>query len=174
VPHGGDGLIVASTLEPMQTRLAGACAALSGVNGALSIAAAAYGRHDLVDAYPREIVSIAANLQLAHAVALLGVAGLAEVTRSHWISAAGLAAGCFALGTVLFSATLYVLGLAGVLLLEGAAPAGGLLLMVGWLVIAFIGVRGLMRRRIANPPSPRRGVENTPMRGYHGDTHRLP
>jgi hypothetical protein len=31
-----------------------------------------------------------------------------------------------------------------------------------------------MRRRIANPPSPRRGVENTPMRGYHGDTHRLP
>jgi uncharacterized membrane protein YgdD (TMEM256/DUF423 family) len=131
----------------MKNSLAAACAALAGAHGAFSIAAAAYGRHDLVDAYPRDVVSIAANLQLAHAVALLGVAGLAEITCSRWISAAGLAVGCFALGIILFSGTLYALGLSGVLLLEGAAPAGGLLLIVGWLVIAFIGLRGLMTRQ---------------------------
>lgn len=131
----------------MKNRLAGACAALGGANGAFSIAAAAYGRHDLVDGYPREIVSIAANLQLVHGVALLGVAGLAETIGSRWVSAAGLAAACFGLGTILFSGTLYVLGLSGLLLLEGAAPAGGLLLIAGWLVIAFIGLRGLMTGR---------------------------
>jgi uncharacterized membrane protein YgdD (TMEM256/DUF423 family) len=131
----------------MKNRLAGACTALGGANGALSIAAAAYGRHELVDAYPRELVSIAANLQLAHAVALLGVAAFAEITGSAWVSAAGLAAVCLALGMMLFSGTLYVVGLSGVLLLEGAAPAGGLLLILGWLVIAFIGLRGLTTRR---------------------------
>jgi uncharacterized membrane protein YgdD (TMEM256/DUF423 family) len=124
--------------------LASACAALAGANGAFSIAAAAYGRHDVVDAYPREVISIAANLQLAHAVALLALAALAELTGSRWASAAGLAATSFALGTVLFSGTLYVLGLYGVLLLEGSAPAGGLLLIVGWLVITFMGLRSLM------------------------------
>jgi uncharacterized membrane protein YgdD (TMEM256/DUF423 family) len=128
----------------LNNRLAGACAALSGTNGAFAIAAAAYGRHDLADAYPREIVSIAANLQLAHAVALLGLAAFAELTDARWASAAGLAATSFALGTILFSGTLYVLGLYGVVLLEGAAPAGGLLLIVGWLTIAFMGLRSLM------------------------------
>lgn len=128
----------------LNNRLAGACASLAGANGAFAIAAAAYGRHDLADAYPREIVSIAANLQLAHAVALLGLAALAELTDSRWASTLGLAATSFALGTILFSGTLYVLGLYGVLLLEGAAPAGGLFLIVGWLVIAFMGLRSLM------------------------------
>lgn len=130
----------------LNNRLASACAALAGANGAFSIAAAAYGRHDLVDAYPREIVSIAANLQLAHAVALLALAAFAELTGSRWASAAGLAATSFALGTVLFSGTLYVLGLYGVLLLEDAAPAGGLLLIAGWLAIVFMGLRSLMSR----------------------------
>lgn len=137
---------VSSGVKLLNNRLAGACAALGGANGAFAIAAAAYGRHDVVDAYPREIISIAANLQLGHAVALLALAALAELTDSRWGSAAGLAATSFALGTILFSGTLYVLGLSGVLLLEGAAPAGGLLLIVGWLTIAFMGLRSLMSR----------------------------
>ncbi len=120
---------------------------VGGINGALAIAAAAYGRHQLGDEYSREIFSIAASYQLGHAIALLGVACLAELSEASWASPAGVAAASFATGTALFSGTLYVLGIGGLLVIEGAAPVGGLLLIFGWLVLAFIGIRGMGARR---------------------------
>lgn len=120
---------------------------VAGINGAIAIAAAAYGRHSVVDEYSRELLSIAANYQLGHAVALLAVACLAELSEAGWASAAGVAAACFAAGTALFCGTLYVLGIGGFLVMEGAAPVGGLLLISGWLALAFMGFQGAGVRR---------------------------
>jgi uncharacterized membrane protein YgdD (TMEM256/DUF423 family) len=61
-------------------------------------------------------------------------------------SATGVAAAAFTLGTILFSGTLYAVGMLGFLPVQGVAPAGGMLLIGGWLAVAFIGARYLVRR----------------------------
>lgn len=138
-------LAVDPTAPPLlNNRLASVCVVLAGINGAIAVAAGAYGRHGLADAYPREIVAIAADYQLAHALALGGLACLAELLDVRGASAAGAAAGAFSLGIILFSGTLYALGITGFLIAPGAAPAGGILLIAGWLTLAFIGIRSFL------------------------------
>lgn len=131
----------------MNNRLASICLVLAGINGGIAVAAAAYGRHALTDPYPREIFAIAADYQLSHALALVGLACLAELTRASVASAAGAAAAAFAIGIVLFSGALYAFAATGLLLAPGAAPAGGILLIAGWLTVAFIGGRSVLKRR---------------------------
>lgn len=131
----------------LRNRLASLCLLLAGVNGAVAIAAGAYSRHSSGDAYGREVLTIAADYQLGHALALLGLACLAEHSGSGVASPAGAATACFALGIILFSGTLYALGITGNLPVEGAAPAGGLFLILGWLIAGSIGARSLVGRR---------------------------
>lgn len=131
----------------LKNGVARVCAVAGGINGALAIAAAAYGRHQVADEYSREILSIAASYQLGHAIALIGVACLAELSEASWASPAGVAAACFATGTALFCGALYILGIGGLLVIEGAAPVGGLLLIFGWLALTFIGLRRVGARR---------------------------
>ncbi len=119
---------------------------MAGVNGFLAVAAGAYGRHAVSEAYPREIMAIASQYQLGHALALLAVAWLAASGEARWLSAAGFAAVAFTLGILLFSGTLYAFALSGDLPIAGTAPAGGFLLMAGWLTFVWIGARGLLRR----------------------------
>jgi len=47
----------------------------------------------------------------------------------------------FTIGIVLFSGTLYIFGLTGSLPMSGLAPAGGLVLMAGWMTLAFAATR---------------------------------
>jgi uncharacterized membrane protein YgdD (TMEM256/DUF423 family) len=128
------------------SRLAGLCLVAAGINGVLAVAAGAYGRHALTEPYPREIMAIASQYQLGHALALIAVAGLADRLEARWLSAAGFAAAAFTLGILLFCGTLYALALGGELPVTGTAPTGGFLLMLGWLALAWIGARDLLRR----------------------------
>ncbi len=108
--------------------------ALAGLNGAIGVAAGAHGWHALGgDA----MFAIASTYQLVHAAALVGVAWLAARGGGPSSTVAGT---CFALGIVLFSGTLYALVLLDVVLVPGAAPVGGFLLIAGWLALVWAGV----------------------------------
>jgi uncharacterized membrane protein YgdD (TMEM256/DUF423 family) len=104
-------------------------AALLGLS---AVVLAALGAHAIpLDSPDAErLWNVALQIHMFHAAALLAIAALAAA-----LPARGFAPGwmIMALGTLVFSGSLY-LRAAGVLLLpEGLPPIGGLLLLVGWL-----------------------------------------
>ncbi len=106
------------------------CAGLSGLIG---VAAGAAGAHAIPDAIASALVEKASFYQLIHSLALLAL-----VTRDGRI--AQLARLGFIAGILLFSGSLYLKGFG---LTESAplAPAGGILLMLGWLLTATAGIK---------------------------------
>lgn len=108
----------------------------TGLNGCVAVAAGAYAAHGVADARAADWIRTGSAYQLWHALALLGVL-LWMGRRPGWpdrlIATAG---GCFALGSLLFSGALYIRATLGPGPLAALAPAGGTLLMVGWLAVA--------------------------------------
>lgn len=119
----------------------------AGIHGLVAVAAGAYGRHAALDAGARELFAIGAQYQLAHALALVGVAWLAAGEAEGKLSPVHFAGAAFAVGALLFAGALYGFGLTGAVPIEGAAPLGGWLLMLGWLCLALTAVRNLVRLR---------------------------
>jgi uncharacterized membrane protein YgdD (TMEM256/DUF423 family) len=107
---------------------------VAGLNGLLAVMAGAYGSHNLEAADPgsRDVFMVAVQYHMWHALALLAVAWLAERRQGRGAIAPSVAGGAFTAGIVLFSGSLYALGLKGSVLVPGAAPVGGALLMIGW------------------------------------------
>jgi uncharacterized membrane protein YgdD (TMEM256/DUF423 family) len=111
--------------------------ALSAVCGFLAVALGAFGAHglrarlaDLPDAARRlEWWQTAANYHLAHALAIGLAAFAAERLPGRPTS---FAAWAFALGIVLFSGSLYAMGMTGIRALGAITPIGGLLFLAGW------------------------------------------
>lgn len=89
--------------------------------------------------------TIASDYHMYHALGMLAVAWLASERRGGKALTAHLAGAAFMLGIVLFSGTLYAFALTGHVLVAGAAPAGGFLLMIGWLLIAVLGLAAVRR-----------------------------
>lgn len=117
---------------------------LAAINGLLSVAAGAYGRHGPFDAYAREMFAIASQYQITHALALLAVAWLASVAaRDRRLVA--IAGAAFIIGIVLFSGSLYWFAIIGAVPFAGSAPAGSMLLMLGWLLLIVFAVRNWRR-----------------------------
>lgn len=119
---------------------------LGALNGLCAVAAGAYAAHGLKAAEPvlGAAFKTGVEYQMSHALALFAVAWMCERREGRnlnpWLArAAGL---CFALGIVLFSGTLYGFGLTGEVPVRGAAPAGGTLLMLGWLLLALSPIGG--------------------------------
>ncbi len=104
---------------------------VAGVNGALAIGLAAYGAHG-VDAAAVPLMEKASQFQLIHAVALLVIDRLAE--PKAWL--VNIAGGVFTFGVALFSGSLYVKAMTGPLPFPMVTPTGGILLLLGWLVLA--------------------------------------
>jgi uncharacterized membrane protein YgdD (TMEM256/DUF423 family) len=111
--------------------------ALAAFNGLLAVALGAFGAHGLrrrlADAPdgPRRLEwwQLAASYHLSHALAT-GLAALARERLPGPLPNA--AAWAFALGSALFSGSLYVMGVTGVRKLGAITPIGGLCLLVGW------------------------------------------
>lgn len=111
---------------------------VAAINGALAVAAGAFGAHGLQDrlsAHDMQIFETAARYHMYHALAI-GLAAFAS--RSDAASTpANAAAGFFLAGIVLFSGSLYLLALTGARELVFVTPFGGLAFLIGWIALAW-------------------------------------
>jgi uncharacterized membrane protein YgdD (TMEM256/DUF423 family) len=103
-------------------------ACLMGAGGVGLAAAAAH-------AAPASGLEGAAFLMLLHAVAVLGAASLTD-RKLLWQPLGLTAMASFVAGSVLFAGDISMRAFAGHRLFPMAAPAGGMLLILGWLVLA--------------------------------------
>ena len=123
---------------------------LAGLNGAVAMVALSFAAHSAEKIVPTEQIELikrGAEIHLWHALALLGLAALAgKVAGNRWLTAGAIA---FQAGIILFSGSLYWLGLMGPESLGVfglATPLGGLALIAGWLSLAGAGLSGAVRR----------------------------
>jgi len=109
--------------------------------GALGVVVGAFGAHFVPNwlasrgVEPTEItyrldrIEIGARYHMYHALALFGVGLYILVSGVN----ARLSVTCFTLGILLFSGSLYALGLSGARWFGAIVPLGGLSLILGWL-----------------------------------------
>lgn len=110
--------------------------ALGSLSAFVSVAAGAFGAHALkgrLDADMLAVFETGARYGMYHALALLAVAWAATRWPGTLVSASGW---CFVAGTILFSGSLYALGLSGARWLGAITPLGGLAFLAGWLCLA--------------------------------------
>jgi uncharacterized membrane protein YgdD (TMEM256/DUF423 family) len=139
--------------------------------GALGVAAGTFGVHYLpkyLDAAGASAVlaerqqwwETGVRYQMYHALALLGLAWVADRQKTLLPSLAGMA--MFA-GTLIFSGCLYALGLTGFRVIGAIVPLGGVLFIAGWILLALAG-RGLAEEPTDKKLTPREKLlsENKP------------
>lgn len=105
--------------------------------GAIGVALGAFGAHGLrglVDAVHLEWWRTGVDYQMWHAVALIALAA-APLPRP------GVPALLIGLGTLVFSGTLYLMTLTEMGWLGAVTPFGGMLMILGWLLLAWRAAR---------------------------------
>jgi uncharacterized membrane protein YgdD (TMEM256/DUF423 family) len=115
---------------------------LASLMGAVGVVLAAAAAH----AAPSAGLDSAAYLLLFHAVAVLGAAAL-TTQGLLWSPAALAAMTGFVLGGALFAADVSMRAFAGHRLFPMAAPTGGTILIISWLVLAFASIVIIVRAR---------------------------
>ena len=119
--------------ENAVARWRGALFALAGVLGAWGVGAAALAAHG--EGGPDLL--IASRFLMIHAAAVCALAGFGGSRRLGFLAAASI----LAPGALLFCGDLSCRALIGTRLFPMAAPIGGSLMILGWLVVAFAGLR---------------------------------
>jgi len=117
-----------------------AFAAGGALLGALGVVLGAFGAHALrgtLDEAALRLWHTAVEYQFWHALALFALA-LAPLPATRWRHASAYA---FALGTVLFSGSLYALALGASKFVGVVTPLGGIALIAGWLAAAMACLR---------------------------------
>lgn len=109
---------------------------LAGLSAAMAVGLGAYGAHGIDEA--PEILRIwetGVQYHMWHALGAIAAAWVAS-RRDGLGARFGLAAGwLFLAGTMLFSGTLYYFVLNAAIPVTGAAPLGGMMMVIGWLLI---------------------------------------
>ena len=123
-------------------------AAFLGFTGVGLGAFGAHGVKKLLEGLPDAAQRLAwwdtaSRYHLVHALAVGLLAVLAAHVTNRWPFYAALG---FALGTLLFSGSLYVMTLTGVVTLGAVTPFGGVGLLFGWLALGLSAI-GLGRQR---------------------------
>ena len=80
----------------------------------------------------------AVDYQFWHALALLGVSGIARTRETQPLRAAAIA---FVVGILFFSGSLYALALGAPRVIGVCTPVGGLAFIAGWVALAIHGWR---------------------------------
>ncbi len=113
--------------------------AAGAINGAIAVAAGAFGAHALKERLSEKALAVfetAARYQMYHALAIVLCAaiagGMVGARLSGWL---------FTGGIVLFSGSLYALALSDVKVLGAITPVGGLLFLAGWAWLAISALR---------------------------------
>ena len=110
---------------------------LGALSGLLAVALGAFAAHGLqtqLDPRALEVFHTGVEYQGLHALALFGTGLLAHQAHgSRWLWAAGWG---FALGTLLFSGSLYALATTAIRAFGMVTPLGGAFFLLGWLCLA--------------------------------------
>jgi uncharacterized membrane protein YgdD (TMEM256/DUF423 family) len=119
--------------------------------GGLSVALGAFGAHGLESRLKEPDGSIsaeaqrkianwetAARYQMYHALAILAIGCLLSQRRSMLLQ---IAAAAMTAGVLIFSGCLYALVLTGQRVLGAIVPIGGVLMLIGWALLAIAVVR---------------------------------
>ena len=114
--------------------------ALAALNGLMAVGAGAFGAHGVADPQVKDWLRTGAQYQLVHAAAALACYGLlrAAVGPATW------AAWLFTLGALIFGGSLYIMALTGVRAMGAVTPIGGVLLLLGWAVLIYGALAGLL------------------------------
>jgi uncharacterized membrane protein YgdD (TMEM256/DUF423 family) len=107
------------------------------MSGFLAVAAGAFGAHGIADPLAKEVLRTGATYGLVHALAVFA----ALFVGGQGGRGAQLAAWLFAAGGAVFSISLYVLALSGVRWLGAITPLGGLMMLAGWITLAYAALR---------------------------------
>jgi uncharacterized membrane protein YgdD (TMEM256/DUF423 family) len=105
--------------------------------GFLGVALGAFGAHSLKSSLSSEMLSVfetGVRYQMYHAFGLFVAALALQSRESRKIRTAGL---LFVAGVILFSGSLYVLAITGILGLGIITPAGGVCFLAGWATMAW-------------------------------------
>ncbi|MBS61424.1 DUF423 domain-containing protein [Salinisphaera sp.] len=116
--------------------------AAGSLYGLIGVLLGAFGAHALAAKLSADMQAIwhtAVQYQFYHALALLAVGVLARQGMAG--ASVTTATVCFALGTLIFSGSLYVLAFSGIRWLGAITPIGGVLLIVGWAALLWSIVR---------------------------------
>lgn len=108
--------------------------AIAAVNGALAVAAGAFGAHALRANLSPDMLTVfetGARYHMVHALAM----GLAALAGARWSPALFLA------GIALFSGSLYLMALSGMTWLGMVTPLGGAFFLAGWICLAISSLR---------------------------------
>lgn len=103
---------------------------LAALSGAVAVGAGAFGAHG-ASGEAREWLRTGAQYQLIHAVAAL-VAMRMEARGPAWL---------FVAGGLVFAGTLYLMALGAPRWFGAVTPIGGVLLILGWVGLAWVGAR---------------------------------
>jgi uncharacterized membrane protein YgdD (TMEM256/DUF423 family) len=115
--------------------------AIAAINGALAVAAGAFGAHALqarLDAHALQVFETGARYQMYHALAI-GLAAFAM--RGAAATPAMLAASLFLAGIALFSGSLYLFALTQARSFALITPVGGASFLAGWVSLAWAAVK---------------------------------
>ena len=110
--------------------------AIGALFGLTAVATGAMGAHALADRLDADGLAAwktASSYQMVHALALFAVAWVGERFKGRAVRVAGW---LFVVGVVMFSGSIYGLTLGAGGWLGPVTPVGGVLLMVGWGVLA--------------------------------------
>ena len=111
------------------------------LSACLAVGLGAFGAHGLRGRLEADMLAVfetGVRYQMYHALVLV-VLGLAPHRRlGRWVAAAG---GLFIAGSLCFSGSLYLITLAGVQGIGLVTPAGGLMLLAGWLMLALAALK---------------------------------
>ena len=110
---------------------------LGALNAFFAVAMGAFAAHKLkasLSSYYLSIIQTAADYQLYHALGLILIGLIYQQRKKQLIALSGW----FMLtGIILFSGSLYLLGLTGSKSLVIITPMGGLFFLIAWLMLAF-------------------------------------
>ncbi len=111
---------------------------LGAFNAFFSVAMGAFAAHKLkasLSDYHLSIIQTAADYQIYHALGLILIGLLYQQSKNRLTAMSGW---LMLTGIILFSGSLYLLGLYGTKALGMITPMGGLCLLIAWLMLVFV------------------------------------